>query len=84
MFMQDLVENVFSPYGVTVFSTSVFNSKLHRTVIWAVDEREARRNGGKNSCPSSCSFSAEWTRTRYVRLNRIINKNLLVQLFDIS
>ena len=84
MFMQDLVENVFSPYGVTVFSTSVFNSKLHRTVIWAVDEREARRNGGKNSCPKRSTFSAEWTRTRYVRLNRIINKNLLVQLFDIS
>ena len=81
MFMQELVENVFSPFGVTVYSTSVFNSKLHRTVIWAVDEREARSNGGKSSCPkrSSCPFSVEWTRTRY----RIINKNVLVQLFDI-
>lgn len=66
MFMQELVENVFSPFGVTVYSTSGLNLKLDRTVIWAVDEREARRDGGKSSCPKrSCSFSAEWKRSRY-------------------
>ena len=78
MFMQELVENVFSPFGATVYCASAFNSKLHRTEIWAVDEREARGNGGKNSWPErSCSFSAEWKRTRY----KIIQRKILVQLF---
>ena len=61
MFMQELVEQVYSPFGVTVCSTSVINSKFHRTEIWAVDEREeCRGNGRKDSC---FSFSVGWARS---------------------
>lgn len=61
MFMQELVEEIVSPFGAIVFSSSVTISKQHRTEIWAVDEREEyRRNGGEGS---NCSLFISWARS---------------------
>lgn len=83
MFMQELVENVFSPVGVTVCCVSVFNSKLHRTEIWAVDEQGVRGDGRKSCYPerSSSFFTAEWKGARY-RNNVHQNTCTIVLLFN--
>lgn len=85
MFMQELVENVFSPVGVTVCCVSVFNSKLHRTEIWAVDEQGLRGDGRKSCYPerSSSFFTAEWKGARY-RNNVHQNTCTIVLLFNIG
>jgi len=59
--MQELVEEIVSPFGAIVFSSSFTISKQHRTEIWAVDERdEYWRNGGEDS---SCSLFISWARS---------------------